>query len=108
MSPSLDRPRTGKSISVAFALRACVRAKLRERDDSSVARADPMRFPGGPASCPSVRPSGCPAGPRSSCPVWPSGLAGWPGWPGLAGLRDALASRSFPLLPVRVSAANLC
>ena len=33
VSPSLDRPRTGKSISVAFALRACVRAKLRERDD---------------------------------------------------------------------------
>ena len=26
VSPSLDRPRTGKSISVAFALRACVRA----------------------------------------------------------------------------------
>ena len=36
MSPSLDRPRTGKSISVAFAfaLRACVRAKLRERDNA--------------------------------------------------------------------------
>ena len=35
MSPSLDRPQTGKSISVAFAfaLRACVRAKLRERDN---------------------------------------------------------------------------
>ena len=33
-------PRTGKSISIAlaFALRACVRAKLRARDDSSVAR----------------------------------------------------------------------
>ena len=53
MSPSLDRPRTGKSISVAFALRACVRAKLRERDDSSVARAHPMQFPGGPV----VRPA---------------------------------------------------
>ena len=36
VSPSLDRPRTGKSISVAFAfaLRACVRAKLRERDNA--------------------------------------------------------------------------
>ena len=31
-------PRTGKSISIALALRACVRAKLRERDVSSVAR----------------------------------------------------------------------
>ena len=61
MSPSLDRPRTGKSISVAFALRACVRAKLRERDDSSVAGADPMRFPGGLAGCPAVRPVPGPA-----------------------------------------------
>ena len=31
-------PRTGKSISIALALRACVRAKLRERGVSSVAR----------------------------------------------------------------------
>ena len=31
-------PRTGKSISIALALRACVRAKLREWGDSSVAR----------------------------------------------------------------------
>ena len=52
MSPSLDRPRTGKSISVAFALRACVRACERSCVSAmtiSVARADPMRFPGGPA-----------------------------------------------------------
>ena len=41
MSPALAHPRTGKSISVsvAIALRACERAKLRARDDSSVARA---------------------------------------------------------------------
>ena len=57
MSPSLDRPRTGKSISVAFALRACVRACERSCVSAmtiSVARADPMRFPGDPAG---VRPA---------------------------------------------------
>ena len=32
------RTRTGKSISIALALRACVRAKLRVRDDSAMAR----------------------------------------------------------------------
>ena len=39
MIQSLDRTRTGKSISIAlaFALRACVRAKLRVRDASAVA-----------------------------------------------------------------------
>ena len=47
---------TGKSISIAlaFALRACVRAKLRVRDDSAVARVGLMDFRGGP----SVRPAG--------------------------------------------------
>jgi hypothetical protein len=59
VSPSLDRPRTGKSISVAFAfaLRACVRAKLRERDNAFQWLG--LGFPGGPSvrSGP-VRPSG--------------------------------------------------
>ena len=64
-----------------------------------------------------VRPAGCPSGVRpvpgpavlSGILASLAGLAGLAGlaWPGLAGLRDALASRSFPLLPVRVSAANL-
>ena len=61
MSPSLDRPRTRKSISVAFALRACVRACERRSVSAmtiSVARADPMRFVGGPAVWPAVRLSG--------------------------------------------------
>ena len=79
MSPSLDRPRTGKSISVAFAfafaLRACVRAKLRERDNAfqwlGLILCD---FPG----LRSTPPSG-PAGPRSSCPFWPR----WLDLPGL-------------------------
>ena len=70
-------PPTGKSISVAFALRACVRACERScvRDDSSVAGADPMRFAGGPASVP-------PAGPpvQLSCLAWLTWLA-WPAWP---------------------------
>ena len=70
----------------------------------SVARADPMGFVG----CPAVQLSGRPVRPVPG----PAGLSGLlallAGWPGLAGLRDALASRSFPLLPVRVSAANLC
>ena len=41
MVSALAHPLTGKSISVsvAIALRACERAKLRARDDSSVARA---------------------------------------------------------------------
>ena len=41
VSPALAHPRTGKtiSVSVAIALRACERAKLRALDDSSVARA---------------------------------------------------------------------
>ena len=62
MVQSWDSPRTGKSISIAlaFALRACVRAKLRVRDDSAVARVGLMDFPGGP----SVRPSGR-RGPRT-------------------------------------------
>ena len=34
----MRRTRTGKSISIALALRACVRAKLRVRDDSAMAR----------------------------------------------------------------------
>ena len=46
MSPSLDRPRTGKSISVsfAFAMRACVRASeaAGARYNDLGARADPM------------------------------------------------------------------
>ena len=74
MSPSLDRPRTGKSISVAFAfaLRACVRAKLRERDNAfqwlGLILCD---FPG-------LRPSG----PSGRSPVQLSCLAS------LAGLAD--------------------
>ena len=60
MSSSLDLPLTGKSIPIAlaFALRACVRAcdaKLRERDDSSVARGGQMQVPGQPAVHPAVR-----------------------------------------------------
>ena len=49
VSPSLDRPRIGKSIPIAlaFALRACVHATLRERDDSAVARGGPMQVVGG-------------------------------------------------------------
>ena len=54
MNPALAYPRTGKSISVsvAIALRACERAKLRARDDSSVARARRTNLWG-----PSIRPS---------------------------------------------------
>ena len=77
MSPSLDRPQTGKSISVAFAfaLRACVRAKLRERDNAfqwlGLILCD---FPG-------VRPSVRPAVRPVPGPAVLSGLAGWPGRP---------------------------
>ena len=48
MIQSLDRTRTGKSISIAlaFALRACVRAKLRARDDSAVAGGGLINFVG--------------------------------------------------------------
>ena len=48
MGSSLDLPRTGKSISIAlaFALRACVRAKLRARDVSAVAGGGPLQFVG--------------------------------------------------------------
>ena len=57
MSPSLDLPRTGKSIPIAlaFALRACVRAKLRGRGTFrpwlGVARS---KYPGGPALRPGL------------------------------------------------------
>ena len=40
-------------MSIALALRACVRAKLRVRDDSAVARVGLMDLSGGP----SVRPA---------------------------------------------------
>ena len=57
-----ETPRTGKSISIALALRACVRAcvraKLRERGVSSVARVGRTDLwggggggPGGPSEC---------------------------------------------------------
>ena len=57
MSPALAHPRTGKSISVsvAIALRACERAKLRARDDSSVARARRTNLWGLSSVRPSVR-----------------------------------------------------
>ena len=45
---------TGKSISIALALRACVRAKLRVRDDSAVARVGQINLS---VVRPSVRPS---------------------------------------------------
>ena len=57
MSSSLDLPRTGKSIPIALALRACARAKLRVRDDSAVARV-------GQINLSVVRPSG-PRGPET-------------------------------------------
>ena len=115
MSPSLDRPRTRKSISVAFALRACVRACERSCVSAmtiSVARADPMRFPG----CPSVRPA--------VRPVWPvpgpavlfgllASLAGLAGLAGLAWLACGtpllpVASRCFPCAFPLLIFANLC
>ena len=49
-------PRTGKSISIALALRACVRAKLRERGVSSVARVGRTDLWGGEGG--STRPFG--------------------------------------------------
>ena len=75
MSSSLDLPRTRKSIPIAlaFALRACVRAKLRGRDASAVAGVGQMQVPGGP--------SPRPAGPRSRLllPLWLAVQAsGWP------------------------------
>ena len=59
MSPSVDRPRTGKSIRIAlaFASRTCVRVKLRERNDSAVARGCQIQVVG------VVRPSLGPASP---------------------------------------------
>jgi hypothetical protein len=46
VSSSLDHPLTRKSISIAlaFALRACVRAKLRGRDASAVAGGRRVQF----------------------------------------------------------------
>ena len=57
VSSLLDHPLTGKSIALAFALRACVRSCVSAMT-ISVARADPMGFVGGPAVRPAVRLSG--------------------------------------------------
>ena len=85
-----------REIDFGFVLRlrcvcACVRAKLRERDDSSLARADPMGFVGGPAVRPAVRPVPGPA-------VLSGLLASLAGLAGLAGL--AWLACGTPLLPV--------
>ena len=56
MVQSSDSTRTAKSISIALALRACVRAKLRVRDDSAVARVGQINLSVvRPAGRPSVR-----------------------------------------------------
>ena len=84
MSSSLDLPRTGKSIPIALALRACVRAceAVRARDVSAVAGGGLVQKPGRPA----IRALGSRVGPASGWPLagWPC-WPGWPGWPGLAG-----------------------
>ena len=92
MSSSLDLPRTGKSIPIALALRACVRAKLRARDVSAVAGGGLVEK-GGASVPPAVRALGSRVGPASGWPLagWP-GWLGWPGWPGwLACARDVSA-----------------
>ena len=50
-------------------VRACVRAKLRARDDSAVARVGLIDFRGGPSLRPSVR-----AVPRHFLRFWPGSL----------------------------------
>ena len=84
MGPSLDLPRTGKSISIAlaFALRACVRAceAAWARDASAVAGVGQMQVPGGPSPRPVPGPAYC-----FGC--------GW-AWPDVSSMQIAAAATS--------------